>query len=516
MKLKKILALCVTVSMMSAAVVVSAEGENASKGTPEPTQTAQPEGSPEPTQTAQPEMKLLSPEYRIFEQVAGYAADYYIDDSKTREEVMQDALSEVLNGNDALLVELLKASFSTLDQYSRFYTAEEYQAVMANENKTFYGIGTHLQEVDGYVTIVGFEESSAAKDAGIMEGDKIVKVDDTDVTGWSAVDARNIIVADVESNVKITVLRDGEELTFDITRQFAGYKATVSYEKYSDDIALMRVSSISLNTANEFKEALDQAEADGIKKIVLDLRDNPGGYVEIAAEMAKLIVPEGVIAQAEYRNPKYNTTYSSELKEKRFDFNVLINGNTASAAEILASAIQESGTGKLIGTITYGKALIQRFYPLTNGSAFKVTSGEYKTRNGSRINGIGIYPDEEVTNIVKYIDSTQFTPFDYKTKWALGDSGTGVEAGKIRLRLLQYYTGTLNDQFDKSFELAVSKFQEDNGLYAYGVMDITTQHKINDKFCELQVEEDIQQKTAIEDFGGTTALSDESSLGSAA
>ncbi len=497
----KIAALLAAVMMAAQPAVYAAPAESSpAEATPPPEATS----SPEVTEDGEDggDIVILSPEYSIFEQMAEYASEYYIYDDKSPEEIMQTALSDVLFGNEELLNELLKASFQGLDMYSDYYTAEEFQAVLANESKIFYGLGIHLQTIDSYVTIVGFEESSSGRDAGLLENDRIVKINGEDVVGWSAVDAKNAIVSDKEGDVTLTIMR-GEQ-TLDITAHLAlAYQPTVSYENFGKDTAYIIISSMAENTADEFSAALDKARSEGIKNIVLDLRDNPGGYVSTVLEIARMVVPAGVIVSTEYRNPEDNTVEYSELEETEFQFNVLVNGNTASSAEILASAMQESGAATLYGTITYGKGLIQRFYPLMNGAAFKITNGEYKTRNGNSINDVGIYPDVEVTNIIRYIDPSDFTPFDYKTKWDIGMTGEGVLAGKERLKLLGYYTGELDEDYDLETATAVKKFQEENGLYAYGVMDITTQRKIAEVFADIKVEEDVQQRTALEAFGLT-------------
>ena len=129
-------------------------------------------------------------------------------------------------------------------------------------------------------------------------------------------------------------------------------------------------------------------DALGIKKIILDLRDNGGGYMISAIDIAKMIVPKGKICDTIYRNDEGNTTYTSDLEQTKYEFNVLVNENTASAAEILASALKESGAATLIGDTTYGKAVIQQMYTLTNGSVFKLTTGKYLTRNGNEINQV--------------------------------------------------------------------------------------------------------------------------------
>ena len=164
----------------------------------------------------------------------------------------------------------------------------------------------------------------------------------------------------------------------------------------------------------------------------------------------------------------------------------LINENTASCAEILASAIQDSDVGKLVGEQTYGKAVIQNVFSLKNGMVFKITVGQYLTRNGNEIGHVGLVPDYEVSNTEKKIDTSGYTKFDFLTPVSVGGSGTNVMAAKERLTLLGYYIGNLgNNVFNVDLEEAIAKFQKDNQLADSGVLDIPTQIKLKEKFENL-------------------------------
>ena len=241
----------------------------------------------------------------------------------------------------------------------------------------------------------------------------------------------------------------------------------------------------------------------GIKKFILDLRNNGGGYVSSAVEIAKMVVPEGKIIDAYFRGEAAPISYTSELKKKEFEITVLVNENTASAAEILASAIQESGAAKLYGVRTFGKGVIQQAFPLMNGSVMKITTGKYITRNGNEIQGIGIEPDEYIKNYTEPINTKEYEQFDYKTKWSTGTDGIGVKAAKERLYLLRYYTGErTGTDFTDELAQAVLDFQADNELYPYGVLDITTQVKIENAFAKLQVLHDKQFDNAYQALGG--------------
>lgn len=448
-----------------------------------------------------------SEEYDVFEQVAGYIATYYIDPELDDRDIMIRALSNYLQGDDEKLVELLKSMLSALDPYSEFFTAEEYQSFVNNINKTFYGIGVSIEPQGDYIEITGFTADSPAETAGIQKGDKISKVNGISVKGQSTNFVHDLIQGDLGTDVNVTVLRGEKEITYTVTRA-AVNDSTVFYSKIDDQVAYIQVLDMAINTDGEFQDALANADADGITNIILDLRGNGGGYLMSAVNIAKMIVPEGTIISTKYRQPFMNEVFTSELKETKYSFNVLVDEYTASAAEILASAIQESGAGKLFGEQTYGKGLIQMSFPLLNGSVFKLTIGQYETRNGNYIQDIGLTPDFDITNETNPIDSSKYTTFTYKQKWFEGDTDINVRAAKERLYLLRYYNGEINDTFDSALTEAIKTFQKEHNIYPYGVLDLTTQTTITNSFINLEVMTDNQMDEAYKAFTGKTLFED--------
>ena len=197
-----------------------------------------------------------------------------------------------------------------------------------------------------------------------------------------------------------------------------------------------------------------------------------------------------------------NATYTSTLAKKEFDFAVLVNEYTASASEILASALQDSKAGTLIGTTTYGKAVIQGIYTLKNGSALRFTIGKYITRNGREINKIGLTPDVYVENEVSKFDTNDYTPFNYSESVSLGQSNENVTAAKERMNIMGVYDGEINDVFDKDFYDLVRTFQSQNGIFSYGVLDAATMEMIESVVSEYDMIRDLQFETAYTKFGG--------------
>lgn len=495
-KLKRIIAALISAAVMSFPFSAMAEGYAnyaALSATDTKTEDA-------PDVKSEPE---YSKNYLNYEQLAKYIEEYYIDDTITAEEAMKGGISNYVDGDDERLSGLLKAMFQNLDPWSNFFTTSEYENFENQINKTFYGIGVQIAEKDGYIEITGFsEENSLAERTGFKIGDRIVKVDGTDCVNKAISEVRGLIIGDLDTTVDVTVLRDGQEVEITATRTQV-HTATATSTILPNNTGYLRIISFGDTTALEVGEILDNYVAQGVKKVILDLRNNGGGQLGSAVTIAKMLVPKGKIVDVVYRNSENNTSYYSDRTTKDFDLVTLVNGNTASAAEILSSAIQDSNAGKLVGENTYGKAVIQQVFPLINQNYFKLTIGEYKTRNGKSINYIGLQPDEYVTNIYHPIDATQYESFDFTTKSALGTFDKNTLAAKQRLSLLGYYNGSADNKvYTAELRNAVKKFQSENGLASTGVLDIPTQVKLEKEFETLKIEEDIQLETAYEMLGG--------------
>lgn len=500
-KLKKIIAALLSAAFITAPYTAQSEtySEFAARTNNNITESDTPDAEAEELPK-----KKYSANYDNYETLAQYISELYIDDSITAEDAMKNGLSEYLDSNDERLWALLKAMFHSLDPWSEFYVANEYEEYENNLNRTFYGIGISIREGDGYVEIVGFsEENSLAERTGFKVGDKIVSVAGVDCVGKSTNAIRTLIVGDLGTTVDVTVLRDGKQITLTATRTEVR-TATVTSVILHDNIGYIRILSFGESTAAEMAEALDQFKEQGVKKYILDLRDNGGGRLDAAVEIAQMIVPKGKIIDVVYRDSSRNMTYYSELTTKDFEMVTLVNEYTASASEVLASAIQDSGAGRLVGNTTYGKAVIQQVYPLINGTMFfKLTIGEYKTRNGSSINYTGLTPDEYIKNPTLALDSTKYTPFDFRTRVSIGDMGNNVLAAKEKLLIMGLYNGKASDLvFNQELKDTLILFQRENGIADSGVLDIVTQVRIEGEFEKLRTVVDLQLQTAYEMLGG--------------
>lgn len=307
-----------------------------------------------------------------------------------------------LNEIDTEQVEnyLYKGMIAGLDDaYAAYYTKEEYQSMMDSTNGSYYGIGVEMSQnmTTGIITITRVFEGSPAEEAGLLPGDVIYKVQDTEVIGEDLTKVVSMVKGAEGTTVPISVAREGESdyLTFDVERRTIEI-ATVEHRMLDGNIGYISIASFDDVTVNQFLTALEDLENQGETALIIDLRNNGGGLVSSAGSILDRLLPEGLIV---YTEDKYGNR--EELKsdaENYFDkpLAVLVNGNSASASEIFAGAIKDYGLGTLVGTQTFGKGIVQKVYPLSDGTAVKLTVSKYYTPKGNNIHGIGIAPDVEV------------------------------------------------------------------------------------------------------------------------
>ena len=283
------------------------------------------------------------------------------------------------------------------DKYTVYYDEDETKALMESTSGTFSGVGATLtKDADtGYATIVNVYEDSPAEKSGLKAGDILEKIDDHEVGDEQLDTVVSWIKGEKGTEVKITVLRDGEELELTATRDTIEVK-TVSYEMKENQIGYIRVSEFDTVTYDQFKDALDDLENQGMQGLVVDLRNNPGGSLDTVTNMLRLLLPEGTIVSTKDKNGKTDKITCDGTHEFKKPMAVLVNQYSASASEIFSGAVQDYGTAKIVGVTTYGKGVVQQLMDLGDGTCLKVTIAEYYTPNGRSINGKGVEPDVEV------------------------------------------------------------------------------------------------------------------------
>lgn len=296
---------------------------------------------------------------------------------------------------DKLIEGAIRGMFESIgDPYTVYMDAKEYGDLMTRTQGTYGGIGVIVTPGDdGYVTVVSPIEDTPGEKAGLMPGDRITHVDDQAISGDKLDYAVDLMKGEPGTELKLTISRDSKNKPFDVNiiREEIRLK-TVRSEVIEQNIGYIRISMFDEQTAKDFKEHLNSLEKSKVKGIILDLRNNPGGLLDECVEIADEILGEQVIVYTEDRNGNRKVE-KSDKRQVNLPLAVLVNEGSASASEILAGAIKDGDKGKIIGTTTFGKGLVQQIRPLTDGTGFKYTVSEYYTPNGTNIHGTGIEPD---------------------------------------------------------------------------------------------------------------------------
>lgn len=299
---------------------------------------------------------------------------------------------------EKMLNETIKGYVNGLDdEYSEYLTTEEWDDFQSQALGNYVGIGIYMAvDKNDNVIVLSPIEGSPAESAGVKEGDTIVSVNDENVLGTSSDTVASMIKGEEGTEVKIRVLRDNEYLDFNIRRE-AIKIYHVEEEMLENNIGYISLLTFDEGCADEFKSAVDKLKGQGAKKLIIDLRNNTGGLVDEALEIADCFVPknETLLITVDANG---NKEYSKAEKDPMIDCEIIVLSNeySASASEILIGALRDSGIAKTVGTKTYGKGVIQSVYLLEDNSALKLTVNEYFTPNETKINKVGIEPDYEV------------------------------------------------------------------------------------------------------------------------
>ena len=276
------------------------------------------------------------------------------------------------------------------DPYSTYYTAEQYKELNTSNEGSYVGIGAVLQKDDtGGAKIIQLYEGGPGEQAGLKKGDVIKAVDGADVTDKETSDIAAMVRDSEKDSVMLTIQRENEEKTRDVKVEIRD----VEIQMLSGDTGYIRISEFSEVTSDQYKKAFADLKEQGMKKLVVDLRDNPGGLLTAVCGVLRQILPEGRIVYTEDKNGKREEETCDGKNELDMPLAVLVNGNSASASEIFAGAIKDYDYGTLIGTKTFGKGIVQTVFPLENGDAIKITTAKYYTPKGHYIHGKGIQPD---------------------------------------------------------------------------------------------------------------------------
>lgn len=320
------------------------------------------------------------------------------------EELVKDDFYQKTS-DEKLVDGAIKGMFSGLDdKYSQYYTKAEFEKLKEQTSGSFVGIGVYISPTsdDDHITIIAPIAGSPAEKSGIKAGDKILKVDGKVVSAQNSDEAITMIKGKKGTEVELTIKRGEQILDVNVKRDEIVSK-TVEGKVLDDNIGYIKITSFSEHTNKEFEKTLNTLKQSDIKGLVIDLRDNPGGLLNVCKDIADSLIGEGTIVYT--KDNKGNTEYLKSDKEKLgLPIAVLTNEGSASASEILTGAIIDNKAGISVGTTTFGKGLVQSVRELKDGTGYKLTTAQYFTPSGEYINGKGIKPTIEEKDEEKQLD----------------------------------------------------------------------------------------------------------------
>lgn len=331
--------------------------------------------------------------------VSGAAIDW--NKVTDKEEEIYNTIDEYyLNGidNDKMKDGIYKGMVDSLgDPYTVYYNSEEYKQFTSSSSGTYSGIGVAVSQnvTTGAITIVKTFKKGSGEKEGMKPGDVIYKVEGKKIEGLELSKVVSMIKGEEGTFVKVTVLRDGKEIEFNLERKKLEVD-TVNYrmeDRSGKKIGYISVSEFDEVTASQFKSAISELSKEGMEGLIIDLRDNPGGLLDVTCEMLDRMIKKGLLV---YTVDKYGKRVDEDATDSdSFDkpVAILVNGNSASASEVFSGAMKDYKAATLVGTKTFGKGIVQSIVPFGDGTAMKVTVSKYYTPNGVNIHGTGIEPD---------------------------------------------------------------------------------------------------------------------------
>ena len=407
---------------------------------------------------------------RLYEAFDELKENYYVDVDE--EEVISGAINGMFDALD--------------DPYTDYMNTDEASHFNESLSSSFQGIGAEIQERNGNIVVVSPIKNSPAEKAGLMPQDIILTVDGESIQGMTASEAVLLIRGEKGTPVKLTIQRgEAEPMEMTIVRDDIPIE-TVYGEMGDDKIAHIQITSFSDDTYKELVEIMSELDAQGMKGIVLDVRQNPGGILQTAIEIASLFLEEGKpILQMQTRDGEPQIFYAEGGKKFEQPVTILIDEGSASASEILAAALLESGNAEVIGVSSFGKGTVQEVSLLEDGSNLKFTTGKWLTPKGNWINEKGVTP----TIKVDYPGYASLTYVNPETELASGMNDKMIESAEGMLEALGYEPGEVDGVFDAETESAVKAFQKAEDLEQTGVLAGDTTYALMDALRE-KIEKD--------------------------
>ncbi|UDI78286.1 S41 family peptidase [Staphylococcus taiwanensis] len=377
------------------------------------------------------------------------------------------------------------------DPYSEYMTKDETKSFNEDVSGDFVGIGAEMQKKNKQIMITSPMKDSPAEKAGIQPKDVVTKVNGKSIIDKPLDQVVKMVRGKEGTNVKLTIKRGSQEKDINIKRGKIHVKS-VEYKK-KGNIGVFTINKFQENTASELKSSIIKAHKDGVRNIVLDLRNNPGGLLDEAVKMANIFIDKNktVVKLEKGNDTESIKTSNDSLKEaKDMKVSILVNEGSASASEVFTGAMKDYDKAKIYGSKTFGKGIVQTTREFKDGSLLKYTQMKWLTPDGHYIHGKGIKPDVKIAS-PKY-QSISVIPSD-KT-YSMGDSNKNIKSMKIGLDALGYHIDNETNQFDSELQSAIKKFQSDNHLTSTGKFD----KKTNEKFTQLLVEKSNKEDTVLD------------------
>ncbi|UOK56498.1 PDZ domain-containing protein [Bacillus sp. CMF21] len=388
----------------------------------------------------------------------------------------------------------IKGMLQSLDDpYSTYMDQEEAKGFNENISSSFEGIGAEVQESDGKIMIVSPIKGSPAEKAGLKPKDKILKVDDKSVEGMTVNEAVMLIRGEKGSKVQLVIERDGVgELDFNLTRDTIPLETV--YTEVENGIGKVQITKFSETTGKELADALNKLNDQEVKGLVLDLRQNPGGLLDQAIAMSDIFVPKGkTIMQIENKDGSKEVQKSQNDSAVNVPVVVVVDNGTASAAEIMAGALNQSAGIPIVGEKTFGKGTIQTAKSFEDGSSIKYTIAKWLTPDGSWIHKKGIEPQHKAT-LPAYANLPYLNP-DKELKQ--GDSSAEVKVAQQMLKALGYKNVKTDGFYEETTKNAVTQFQAKYSLKSTGTISGETTIKMLETLQAQLKENDTQMEEAI-------------------
>lgn len=336
---------------------------------------------------------------QIRERNQGVITDRFVAKAKGIEDVVKRKYTGEID-EEAMEDSMYKGLMASLgDPYSFYYTPEEYKELHIETTGSYKGIGVVMQmrKDSGEIKIIRCYEGAPGERTGLLPQDVLVAVNDENISGQELSEVVDKIKGSEGGSVHLTIARQNEEdyLEFDVPLEKVNIPV-VAYEMLEDNVGYISLYEFNEQTPEQYQEAFEDLKAQGMEYLIVDVRNNPGGLMTSVCAVLESMLPEGLIVYTEDKEGRREEIRSEGKTPLSMPLAVLVNGESASAAEIFSGAIQDYGIGTLVGTTTFGKGIVQSIIPLSDGSALKTTTAKYYTPKGRCIHGTGIEPDVEV------------------------------------------------------------------------------------------------------------------------